>query len=112
MLNTEKMALVLSDRKEVHNHYLPMIQGGGIFVPTYLNMAFNADVLLQIDLLSEKKKATVPGKVAWITPAGAQRGLMQGVGIRFTGEHQARIQQYFEGLIADRLLTTPDSPCY
>jgi type IV pilus assembly protein PilZ len=111
-MEPQRLALILSDRSEVHNHYLPMVQGGGVFVPTSADMDFNTDVLVQIDLLSEKQKATVPGKVVWITPAGAQRGLMKGVGVKFTGEHQSRIQQYFEGLIADRLLKTPDFPCY
>lgn len=112
MMEPQRLALTLSDRQEVHNHYLPMILGGGIFVPTSTDLDFNADVLVHVDLLSEKQKATIPGKVVWITPAGAQRGLMKGVGVRFTGEHQPRIQQYFESLIAERLLKTPDFPCY
>ncbi|MEZ5535805.1 MAG: PilZ domain-containing protein [Thiolinea sp.] len=111
-METQKLTLSLLDRNEVHNHYLPMIQGGGIFVPTALNLAFYSDVLLQVDLLSERQKASIPGKVVWVTPAGAQRGLMKGVGIKFAGEHQPRIQQYFESLISDRLLKTPDHPCY
>ncbi|MGB0849356.1 MAG: PilZ domain-containing protein [Thiolinea sp.] len=107
-----KLYLVLSDKAEIHNHYMPMLEGGGIFVPTNDDFDFNDTVVVQVDLLSEKQKASVPGKVVWITPVGAQRGLMKGVGIQFHGEHQGKIQQYFESLIGDQMLQAPAFPNY
>jgi len=111
-MNTRTLYLLLSDKAEVHNHYMPMLEGGGIFVPTNDEFEFNDSVMVNIDLLSEKQKATVPGKVVWITPVGAQRGLMKGVGIQFKGENQSRIQQYIESLIGDQLLQAPAFPSY
>lgn len=111
-METRNLYLVLSDKTEVHNHYMPMISGGGLFVPTNDDFEFNESVVVQVDLLSEKNKATVPGKVVWITPVGAQRGLMKGVGVQFLGEHQPKIQQYFEGLIGDQILQAPAFPNY
>lgn len=111
-MEPEQLYLVLSDKSEVHNHYLPMLEGGGIFVPTNDDLEFNTQVVVQVDLLAEKQKASVPGKVVWITPTGAQRGLMKGVGVQFSGEHQGKLQQYFESLIGDKILQAPAFPNY
>ncbi|CAA6807635.1 MAG: Type IV pilus biogenesis protein PilZ [uncultured Thiotrichaceae bacterium] len=111
-MESQKLSLVLADRDKLHNHYLPMLSGGGIFVPTNNDLPFGTAVLVQVDLLSEKQKAVVPGRVVWITPVGAQRSLMKGVGIQITGSNKSRIQQYFENLIADRLYQAPTFPCY
>ena len=102
-----KLSLSLVDKAGIHNHYLPMLKGGGLFVPTQQDFKFGDRVLVQVELVSEKQKAAVPGRVVWITPAGAVRSLKQGVGVQIIGEHQARIQQYFEGLIGDNLLQAP-----
>nr|CAA6822689.1 MAG: Type IV pilus assembly protein PilZ [uncultured Thiotrichaceae bacterium] len=111
-MESQKLSLVLSDQDELHSHYLPMLKGGGMFIPTNSELNFGDEVLVQIDLLSEKQKATVPGRVVWITPVGAQRSLMAGVGIQIMGKNRSRIQQYFESLIADRLYQAPAFPCY
>lgn len=111
-MEPQQLSLVLSDRDELHNHYLPMLRGGGLFVPTSCELDFGAEVLVQVELLSEKQKAVVPGQVVWITPVGAQRSLMKGVGVQITGANKSRIQQYFENLIADRSAKAPVFPCY
>lgn len=111
-MESQQLSLVLSDRDELHNHYLPMLRGGGIFVPTSSDLSFGTKVLVQVELLSEKQKAAVPGLVVWITPVGAQRSLMKGVGVQITGSNKSKIQQYFENLIADRLYQAPTFPCY
>lgn len=107
-----KLSFTLNDRTGLHNHYLPMLKGGGLFVPTKENLHFGDRVQVQVELLSEKQKASVPGRVVWVTPSGAVRSLPQGVGIQIIGEHQSRIQQYFEGLLGESLLQAPPKPCY
>ncbi len=107
-----KLSLKLADRSAVHNHYMPMLRGGGLFVPTTQTLDFGDRVVVHVDLLAEKQKASVPGRVVWITPGGAVRSLAKGVGVQIIGEHQARIQQYFEGLLGDNLLQKPPEPTY
>lgn len=107
-----KISFSLADRIALHNHYLPMVKGGGLFVPTREALNFGDRVQVQVELLSEKQKAAVPGRVVWITPGGAIRSLTQGVGIQIIGEHQSRIQQYFEGLLGENLLQAPPRACY
>ena len=107
-----KISFSLNDRIALHNHYLPMLKGGGLFVPIRENLNFGDRIQVQVELLSEKQKALVPGRVVWITPGGAVRSLPQGVGIQIIGEHQSRIQQYFEGLLGENLLQAPPKPCY
>lgn len=107
-----KLALTLTDRTALHNHYMPMLKGGGIFIPTTHPLKFGDKVQAHVELLSEKQKAAVPGRVVWVTPAGAVRSLPQGVAIQIIGEHQSRIQQYFESLLGDNLLNAPVRACY
>ncbi len=107
-----KINLVLQDRTALHNHYMPMLKSGGLFVPTNLPFNFGDKVQIQVELVSEKQKASVPGRVVWLTPSGAVRSLQQGIGVQIIGEHQSRIVQYFEGLLGDNLLQPPVRPCY
>ena len=109
---SRKLYLALSDKAEVHNHYMPMLKGGGLFVPTNEDFEFNETVVVQVDLISEKNKAAVPGKVVWITPVGAQRGLRKGVGVQFTGDHQPKVEFYFESLNGDDISESPPFPSY
>lgn len=111
-MESQQLSLVLTDRDELHNHYLPMVIGGGIFVPTMNDPGFGDKVLVQVELLSERQKAAVPGRVVWITPVGAQRSLRKGVGVQIIGENRKRIQQYFENLLVDYSSRAPAFPCY
>ncbi|WP_020395742.1 PilZ domain-containing protein [Thiolinea disciformis] len=111
-MSAVKLVLHLPDKTALHNHYMPLVRGGGFFIPCQENLSFGDSVLVQIELPSEGQKAVVPGKVVWITPSGAVRNLPKGVGIQITGEHQLRIQQYFEGLLGDLLQQSPPRPAY
>ncbi|PID49292.1 MAG: pilus assembly protein PilZ [Proteobacteria bacterium] len=107
-----RLLLSLADRTALHNHYMPMIRGGGIFIPCEQDLDFGDKVVLEVNLLSEKQKAKVPGCVVWITPPNTARGAARGVGIQILGVHQPRIQQYFEGLLGERLVQPPPKPAY
>ncbi len=111
-MKSQILSLVISDRDELHNHYLPMVMGGGIFVPTESDLDFGDKVVVQVELMFEKQKAMVPGKVVWTTPVGAQRSLMKGIGVQIIGKNRGRIQQYFESLLVEQLSGVPSAPCY
>jgi len=111
MSNLE-LSLVLEDKTAIHNHYMPMIIGGGIFVPCEQSLDFGDELVVVVNLKEEKQKAKIPGRVVWITPANTARGLAKGVGLQIIGNHKTRIQQYFEGLLGERLTQTPSKPAY
>lgn len=95
------LSLSLANTEAVHNHYMPFFKDGGLFIPTPLNIEFNTKVILQLKLQQEQKKLTIPGIVSWVAPVGVQRGIGQGIGIQFHGEHCNKIQRFFEELLGD-----------
>ena len=111
-MQEKQLHLSLSDTAAVHNHYMPMIQSGGLFIPTNESLEFGEKVVAKVTFLAEKQTAVIPGKVVWIVPAGAQRGLLKGVGIELIGEHSAKIRRYIESMLGDSLMTPPKFPSY
>lgn len=76
----------IENKQELYGAYMPFLINGGLFVPTRKNFRLGDEVLILLSLMGEERMA-IPGKVAWITPPGSQRGINSGVGIQF-GEGQ------------------------
>lgn len=72
----------IESKQELYAAYMPFLTNGGLFVPTRKSFALGDEVLILLSLLGEERIA-IPGKVAWITPPGSQRGSSSGVGIQF-----------------------------
>lgn len=96
------LSLTLKDSAEVHQHFMPFVEGGGLFVPTTKRYNLGDEVFLLVTLQSENESMPIPGRVCWITPVGAQGSRRAGIGIAFdrsaTGSEVARTK--FETLIA------------
>ncbi|HMA99011.1 MAG TPA: PilZ domain-containing protein, partial [Wenzhouxiangella sp.] len=63
----------IENKQELYAAYMPFLINGGLFVPTRKNFHLGDDVLILLSLMGEERMA-IPGKVAWITPPGSQRG--------------------------------------
>lgn len=77
----EKAALLAS--------YIPMFKEGGIFVPTANNYKMGDSIFVMLSLPDDPHKYAIAGTVAWITPAGAVGGRLQGVGVRFPADDKS-----------------------
>ncbi|WP_067521042.1 PilZ domain-containing protein [Endozoicomonas ascidiicola] len=104
------MSLTIRDTASLYEAYMPYVTGGGLFVPTAKRYALGDDVFIRLTLMDEAEKIPVPGKVVWITPAGAQGGRQAGVGIQFndpTDNVRTKIETYIAGALnSDRPTNT------
>ncbi|MFP4207673.1 MAG: PilZ domain-containing protein [Wenzhouxiangella sp.] len=82
----------IENKQELYAAYMPFLINGGLFVPTRKSFRLGDDVLILLSLMGEERMA-IPGKVAWITPPGSQRGINSGVGIHFGDGQEAKNAQ-------------------
>lgn len=89
--------------------YMPFLHGGGLFIRTNHLFAMGDNIELSVALLSEPEQYIITGKVAWITPKGAQGSKPAGIGIQFTGENSRlfcnKIETYLAGMLKSTQLT-------
>lgn len=84
------LSLSIRERSALYAAYMPFLRNGGIFVPTTRSYNLGDEVFLLLTLLDDCQKLAVPGKVVWITPAGANNNRNQGVGIEFNAEEAGK----------------------
>lgn len=78
------LPLAIKDKGALFNAYMPFVRGGGLFVPTTKAYSLGDEVFLLLSLMDEKDRLPVAGKVAWITPPGAQGNRVAGIGVQFS----------------------------
>jgi len=89
------MSLNINSRSALHAAYMPFIKNGGLFVPTPKTYNPGDEIFMLLQLMDDPAKLAIKGKVIWITPANAQNGKTQGVGVQFAsdeGGHEAKIK--------------------
>ena len=82
--------LAIKEKAALYAAYIPMFAEGGIFIPSARDHKLGDDVYVLITLPDDPQRYPVAGKVAWVTPAKAQAGRTQGVGIRFPADEKSR----------------------
>ncbi|GGX95842.1 MULTISPECIES: PilZ domain-containing protein [Vogesella] len=101
------LSLSIKERSALYAAYMPFLRNGGIFVPTNRDYNLGDEVFLLLTLLDDTQKLAIPGKVAWLTPAGANNNRNQGIGIEFGADEtckQARLK--IESLLGGALNST------
>ena len=83
--------LVFREKGALYAAYIPMLNEGGLFVPTTREYRLGEDIYLLLSLPEDPQRYPVAGKVAWITPANASGGRTQGVGVRFPTDEKTRM---------------------
>ena len=60
-----------------------------------------------LSLMDDPAKLPIAGKVVWITPAGAQNGRAQGIGIHFNNDESGiEARRKIEGLLGGVMQST------
>lgn len=91
----------IKDKNVLYAAYMPYLKHGGIFIPT--NKAYNLgdEVFMLMTIMDEPEKVPVAGKVAWITPKGAQGNRAAGIGVQFAEDSIARdvVEKHLAGAL-------------
>lgn len=104
------LSLAVKDKAHLYAAYMPYVKAGGIFVPTNRRYALGDEVFVLLTLPESSEKLPVPGKVVWVTPAGAQGNRLAGVGVQFTeGGDSEAVRSKIEALLAGMNAEKPTS---
>ena len=77
------ISLSIKEKGALYAAYMPFVEHGGLFVPTQRPAQLGDDLYVILTLMDDPAKVAIPGKVAWVTPAGTT-GRQQGIGIQFS----------------------------
>jgi type IV pilus assembly protein PilZ len=80
------LSLAIKEKAALYAAYMPFLKHGGMFVPTVKPYKIGDEIYLILALMDDPNKYPIAGKVAWITPAGANNNKAQGIGVHFPGD--------------------------
>ncbi len=77
------LSLAIKEKAALYAAYMPFLKNGGMFVPTAKPYKLGDEIYLILALMDDPNKYPIAGKVAWITPSGANNNKAQGIGVHF-----------------------------
>ncbi len=84
------LSLAIDSKPALFAAYMPFIKNGGLFIPTHKAYALGDDIFMLLQLMDDPAKLPLKGRVVWVTPANAQAGRAQGVGIQFSDDESGQ----------------------
>jgi type IV pilus assembly protein PilZ len=101
------LSLPIKEKAALYAAYMPFLANGGIFVPTNKPYKIGDEIYLILTLMEDPTKYPIAGKIAWVTPAGANNGKLQGIGVHFSADESGqRVKQRIEELLGAALRST------
>lgn len=98
------LSLNINSKSALYAAYMGHLRNGGLFIPTNRPYDMGDEVFMLLTLMEDPTRIPVAGKVAWITPAGAQGGKVQGIGVHFNSDEAGiEIKRKIEGLLGGTL---------
>jgi type IV pilus assembly protein PilZ len=92
--------LAIRDKNALYDAYMPFIKNGGLFIPTLKSYKLGEEVFMLLTLMDSQEKIPVVGRVAWITPVGAQGNKTAGIGVQFSELNKGVLRSRIETLLA------------
>jgi type IV pilus assembly protein PilZ len=89
------LSLAIMEKAALYAAYMPFLKHGGMFVPSNKPYKLGDEIYLILALMDDPNKYPIAGKVAWITPAGANNNKAQGIGVHFPDDetgHRAKLR--------------------
>ena len=97
-------SLVIRSKAALYAAWIPLLRGGGIFVPSTRDHRLGEEVLVLLSLLDDGVKIPIQGHVAWVNPAHAASNRPQGFGVQLPDNETGReLKKRVEGLLAGAL---------
>ncbi|PMR75109.1 PilZ domain-containing protein [Billgrantia endophytica] len=109
MAPQKALSLTIQDEQTLLSAYMPLLERGGIFVPTRERYELGQEVHLLLALPGDSDRVPVTGQVVWVSPDGVVGRRVAGIGIHFSSEDQS-VRDRIETLLAGQL--DPGAPTY
>lgn len=84
------LSLAIKEKSALYAAYMPFLTNGGIFVPTNKAYRIGDEIYLILSLMDDPSKYPIAGKVAWITPGGANNNKAQGIGVHLPADESGQ----------------------
>lgn len=98
------LSLPIKEKAALHAAYMPFLTNGGIFVPTSKSYKIGDEIYLILTLMDDPTKYPIAGKIAWVTPTGANNNKAQGIGVHFSPDESGqRVKLRIEELLGAAL---------
>ena len=96
--------LVIRSKASLYAAWIPLLKGGGIFLPSNRSHALGEEVLILLTLLDDPNKIPLQGSIAWINPAHTTGNRPQGIGVQlFDSEAGRDLKKRVEAVLAGAL---------
>ena len=97
-------SLVIRSKAALYAAWIPLLRGGGLFVPSTAAHRLGDEVLILLSLLDDSARIPIQGHVAWINPPHAASNRPQGIGVQLQDSESCRdLRKKVEGLLAGAL---------
>ncbi|HRE14628.1 MAG TPA: pilus assembly protein PilZ [Usitatibacteraceae bacterium] len=97
-------SLVIRSKAALYAAWMPLLRGGGLFVPSARDHRLGEEVLVLLSLLDDSARIPIQGHVAWVNPPHAAGNRPQGFGIQLPDNETCReLRKKVEGLLAGAL---------
>lgn len=97
------LSLSIKEKDALYTAYMSFVENGGLFIPTTRIYKMGQEVFMLLNLMDEKERLPIAGKVIWITPVGAEGNKAAGVGVQFSdqdgGQARNKIETYLAGTL-------------
>jgi type IV pilus assembly protein PilZ len=95
---------VIRSKAALYAAWVPLLKGGGIFIPSTKPHNLGEEILILLTLLDDPNKIPLQGVVAWINPAHTTGNRPQGIGVQLADSEVGReLRKKVEGLLAGAL---------
>lgn len=101
------LSLSIKEKAALYAAYMPFLKNGGLFIPTARLHQMGDQVYMLLSLMEDPAKLPISGRVAWITPSGAQGSRQQGIGVQFDDNDASKlVRDKIEGILGNALKAT------
>ena len=88
-------------RAALYESWIPLLKGGGLFVPTDQTYSLGQEVLILLTVWDSPVKIPLQGHVAWINPAHCTGNRPQGLGVQLVeSEASQELRKKIEAALA------------
>ncbi len=95
------ISLNLKGKSALYAAWMPLLKGGGLFLPSTKAHQLGDEILLVLSFLDEPTKVPLAGKVVWINPPHGTGNRPQGVGIALPDTDAGKeLKKKIEGILA------------
>jgi type IV pilus assembly protein PilZ len=93
-------SVVIKTKAALYSSYVPIIKGGGLFIPSQREHRLGEEVIVLLSMLDDPAKVPIVGSVAWINPPHAAGNRPQGVAVQLPDSEGAKaLKNKIEGLL-------------